>query len=77
MSDYATLDELLKEEVNAVYEYDGYFYVKLKPKCYYENAIWKVDKKTGKASYMMFTEFIINVLEFAKQIDPETLRRAS
>ena len=77
MSDYRTLDDLMKEEVTSVYEHDGFYYVKLKPRAYYENTIWKVDKKTGKATYMMFTDFICHVLEFAKQIDPETLKRAS
>lgn len=77
MYDYNTLDDLLKEEVNFVYELDGYYYVKLKPKCFYENAIWKVDKKTGEVSYMMFTDFIINVERFATPVNPKTLKRGS
>lgn len=77
MSDYTTLDALMKEKVNRVWEHNGYYYVELKPKQFYENAIWKVDKITGKASYMMFTEFLINVKRFATPVDPNELKRAS
>lgn len=77
MSDYNSLDDLLKEEVNFVTEYDGFYYVKLKPKYFYENSIWKVNKKTGEVSYMMFTEYIINVVRLATPVDLDTLKRVS
>lgn len=77
MTVYENLDELLTAEIISVSEYGGYYYIKLKPYCDYDNSIWKVDKQTGKASYMMFTEYILNVMDKAKEIDPATLRRGA
>ena len=77
MRDYKTLDELLKADINFITEYGGFYYVKTKPEYHYENCIWKVDKKTGRASYMMFTEYIVSVADNAKPVNPSDLRRVS
>lgn len=77
MNEYKSLDDLINAGIKQVYEYDGFYYVLVKAREYYDNSIWKVNKKTGEVSYMMFTEFIINVERFATSVDPNELKRAS
>lgn len=43
----------------------------------YDNVMWKVDKKTGKIDYIDYTTYIIDIMENAKEIDPDALKRAS
>lgn len=74
---YENLSELLSAEIIFVTEYEGFYYVMLKPYCEYDNTIWKVDKRTGKASYMMYTEYILTIMDKAKEIDPKELRRGA
>ena len=74
---YESLGELLDAEITYASECDGFYYIKVKENYFYSNCIWKVDKSTGKASYMMFTEYILNVMDKAKEIDPATLRRGA
>lgn len=73
---YENLRELLSTEILFVTEYEGFYYIKLKPYCDCDNSIWKVDKQTGKASYMMYTEYL-RFADKAKEIDPATLRRGA
>ena len=74
---YQTVEEMLKQGIIFVIDYEGFYYVRVKPTAFYENAIWKVDKKTFEVSYMMFTDFIIDIdnKPGAKQVDPEVLKR--
>lgn len=74
---YENLDELLAADIVSISEYDGFYYVKTKPDCYYDNSIWKVNKQTRKATFMLFTEYIVNVMDKAKEIDPAILRRGA
>lgn len=54
-----TYEELMaRSDIQFVAEHNGHIYVKLPPVEYYDNTIWKVDKKTHNVSYMMFTEFL-------------------
>lgn len=73
---YETLDELLRADVISVSEYEEHYYISVKREYEYSNCIWKVDKKTGKASYMMYTEYL-RFADKAKEIDPATLRRGA
>lgn len=82
---YETLAELLSAGITYAAEYEGNYYIKVRPApdryssdgiCY-DNEIWKVDKKTGKASYMMFTQYILMFEDKATPVDPETLRSLS
>ena len=70
---YNTLEELLTEEVLFVGEYDGSYYIKLKPKECYDNSIWKVDIKTGKVSFMLFTDYF-EIIDKVKELDLSTLK---
>lgn len=55
---HPTYDELMNwKDVEFIAELDGYLYVKLPAREMYDNTIWKVDKKTHKVTYMMYTEF--------------------
>lgn len=58
-------------------EHKRYYYIFLVNDSKYDSTMYKVDKSTGKASYMMFTEYILNVMDKAKEIDPATLRRGA
>lgn len=72
---YETLDELLQEEIILAAEDKDYYYIRLKPKQFYDNSMWKVDKQTGKVSYMMYPQYIVRVEDNAVEINPETLRK--
>lgn len=74
---YETLDELLHTNIIYASEYEGFYYIRVKPEYHYSNCIWKVDKKTGKSSYMMYTEYIITIMDKAREIDPASLRKES
>ena len=57
-----TYEELMaRKDVVFISEYEGYLYVALPARQYYDNCIWKVDKKTHEVYYMMFTEYLVNV----------------
>lgn len=71
---YNSLEELLEEEILHVYEYDGCYYIELKPDNYYDNSIWKVNIKTGKVSFMLLTEFF-GIIDKVKDIDPAGFRK--
>lgn len=58
MTVYETLDELLNCDIKFVSEYNGYYFIKLQPYCYYDNSIWRINKATGEVSYMMFTQYL-------------------
>ena len=68
MSKVPTYDDLMKEKPLFIAEYDGYLYVKLFPKQFYENTIWKVNKKTKEVSYMMFTQYLGEIDDSASYI---------
>ena len=63
-----TYDEVMSQKPVFISECDGYLYVLLPAREYYDNTIWKVDKKTHEVSYMMFTDYIINVSAHAAYV---------
>ena len=71
-----TYEQLMAKTRSFITEYDGYLYVKLPAEEYYDNTIWKVNKETKEVSYMMFTEYIIEISERAKFIEgPDWLKQ--
>jgi hypothetical protein len=74
---YETLDDLLNADIESVYEDDNNYYFHLVPECYYENAVWVVDKQTSIVSYIMYTEFLCEHMyeEGTRQISPESINR--
>lgn len=74
---YETLDDLLNADMESVYEDNSNYYFHLVPECYYENAVWSVDKKTYRVSYIMYTEFLCEHMyeKGTKQISPELIKR--
>lgn len=71
---YETFDELLNAEIVSVSEYEGFYYIRLKPQEFYDNSMWKVDKKTKNVSLMYYTEYLLEINDKAKHIDPAMLR---
>ena len=64
-----TYDELMvRTDVHFISEYDGHLYVKLPPTEYYDDTIWKVDKKTHQVSYMAYTKYMCTVMDKAQYI---------
>ena len=61
MAVFDSVEELIEQGIEFVTKDETYFYVRVKPRAYYENSIWKVNRKTRKVEYMMFTEYIISV----------------
>lgn len=74
---YESLDELLHADIVSASEYGDNYYIVAKREYAYSNCIWKVDKKTGKASYMMYTEYLLTIADKATEIDPTTLKRGA
>ncbi len=74
---YDTLDELLQIELDWIREYGDFYYVKPKSENFYNLTVYKVDKKTGKASYKDYIDYFVETNDKATPVDPETLRRAS
>lgn len=74
---YETFDELIQNKITGAWDYDGKYYVTVESNNHYDNRIWVVDKKTLKVSRIYFTDFIIDYLDKAKQINPEMLKRVS
>jgi len=76
---YETLGELMNANIESVYEDSTHYYFHLVPECFYENAVWVVEKENESVSYMMYTEFIFDVMHKtnAKKIDWKTLKRSS
>lgn len=72
--EYKTFEELVKEEISYMGEYSGYYYIKLKSDDFYDNSMWKVNKKTKEVSYMLFTQFF-EIADKAKVIDPVDFKK--
>lgn len=74
--DYKTLEELLKEEIAWASEYGDYYFIKLSRERN-SDAVWKVDKKTKKVSYMQYPAYIVLVKDRETSINPATLKRGA
>ena len=73
---YESLTELIKKGITGAWEFEDNYYIAVPSDDPYRNVIWIVNKKTGQVSSMMLTMFF-DLLDKAKPIDPETLKRAS
>ena len=73
---YETFDELLNADIESVFEDENNYYFHLVPECYFENAMWVVNKKTYEVSYMMFTKFRFEILdtESVREIKPDLIK---
>lgn len=74
---YETLDELLSLKIDYVTEHDGYYFVFPPREGPYDNTVYKVDKKTGKAVYIPYIDYMLNIEEKAKPVDPKTIKGVS
>lgn len=74
---YETFDELLDADIEIMSDYDGFYYIRLKPQELYDDSIWKVDKRTGEVSCSSFIDYMLDIQDKATPIDPKTLKRAS
>ena len=74
---YKSFDELLKSNVRRITECGNFYYVELEPTEFYDNSMWKVDKETGEVSFMYYTDYIIDIMDKAREINPLMLKRAS
>ncbi len=54
-----TFNDLINEDIDFVDETDDFYFIGLKSQETYENAIYKVNKKTKDVSWTAFTTFII------------------
>ncbi len=77
-----TLDDIFSynREIDFITEYDGHYYVRLKPKSFYEGAMWKVEKRTKKVVAVICygPEYLCTgIAQKAIPIDPATLRRGA
>ena len=68
MAEIPTYDELMSKKQEFVAECDGYLYVKLPAQQTNDNTVWRVDRKTHVVSYMMFTDFLCNIMAKATYV---------
>ena len=74
---YETLEELLQLPNIQVTEYGPDYYVEILPPEPYCRNIYKVDKATRKLSYIRYIDYMIDIEDKAKPIDPRTLKKVS
>lgn len=75
---YETLEELLKLPTIEIREDGDSFYVNVIEDAPYYNVLYKVDKKTHKASYYGDKiGYMIDIHEKAKPVDPKTIKGVS
>ncbi len=75
---YETLSEVLddKDKIAFFKEYEGFYYVKMNPTCFYDNGMLKINKKNGKVSSLLFTQYLCSeAFGKAKPVDINELRQ--
>lgn len=72
---YESLDELLNQTVLHVTEDADNYYVKLKTDDFYDNIIWVCNKRTGKVSWMLLTEYFV-FEDDTKPVNPDELKES-
>lgn len=73
---YETFDEILNAEIIEAALYNGNYYFLVNYKDQYHNTVWVVDKNTEKVSQISLIDYMIEIMDYAKPIDPKTLKRA-
>lgn len=74
---YSTAKELSEQEkITGVYEDNENYYVLTEPTSEYDDAAWKIDKRTGKVEYFSVMDFLGEIYGNAKQISVNEFRRA-
>ncbi len=73
---YETLDELLGAGITYAAEDDNFFYVRPNLSGHFDNSMYKVDKVTGDAELIYFTDFIASYADKAHEISVERLVEA-
>ena len=53
---YETFDELLKADVVEMYSFGNDYYIMLEPEDFYDEAVWKVDKRTEKVTVIDYVQ---------------------
>lgn len=53
-----TIEQIIRSNASEIVKDKNYFYVRIKPsdEDEFDNTVWKVDRSTGKTSYMMQTD---------------------
>ena len=74
---YESLDELLDADIIDMFEYDGDYYISVQPEHFHDEAVWKVNKQSGKVSVIHYVETFCIADKDKIQINPNTLKRAS
>lgn len=68
---FSSPDELLNSDITFMSELGKDVYVRINTGDPYYNAIWKYDRKAGRVSWMMYTEYILTVADRAVEVDPK------
>lgn len=73
---YETFDELLSAKINEITEDSKNYYIDVLYDDPYNNTMWIVDKRTERVSQMSLIDYMLNIMDNTKPVDPETLKRA-
>lgn len=72
---YESLAELLDQKVLNVTEDDANYYVELEAENFYDNTIWVANKRTGKVTWMLLTEYF-GIEDNTTPVDPDELKES-
>lgn len=64
-----TIDDLLKSDLEAIFEHNGYFYVKVKSSVKFDNRMWKVNANTKAVELIFFTDYLREAASKAVSVD--------
>lgn len=55
-----TIEQIQRSDTTEILKDKEYFYVRIRPskESEFDNSAWKVEKLTGKTSYMMYTDLL-------------------
>ena len=73
---YETFEDLLDADIDFISENEQNYYIRIKSKAFYDDNMWAVDKKTNKVSFIGYINYMLNIMDNTKPVDPETLKRA-
>ncbi|MCM1524236.1 MAG: hypothetical protein NC120_07225 [Ruminococcus sp.] len=56
-----SVDDMIKTGITQIYEDRQYYYILCKKEDFYDNGMYKVDKRTEEISFIMFPVFITQI----------------
>lgn len=76
---YETVEDILEAKIEQVYDYEGFYFIALKPESVWDNSAWIMNKSTKEVKHTFYTA-MFEAMDNGKKIDvnefKEILKRA-